>query len=146
MPESDDAIRAESHLVNNKKNGTALYLVSKNNNVVIDLINGTFTVFYFAGTDQPQVIRMGSREAGVLRYLVNNSGYLVSKDEMLNSVWHGRIVCENTVSVALSNIRKLLRRIDQDCRCLVTVARIGYIFYPYRSGLTIEYENDGESR
>ncbi|WP_338891844.1 winged helix-turn-helix domain-containing protein [Aeromonas rivipollensis] len=117
-------------------------LINKDRNVIVDLDNGTFTFLFFAGTDQLQVIKMGTREAGVLRYLVRNSGYLVSKDEILNSVWHGRIVCENTVSVALSNIRKLLRRVDPDCRCLVTVARAGYIFYPYRSGFTIENSND----
>jgi DNA-binding winged helix-turn-helix (wHTH) protein len=120
------------------------YLVNKDGSVVIDLTHGTFTFLNFAGTEQLQVIKMGAREASVLRYLVRNSGYLVSKDEILNSVWSGRVVCENTVSVALSNIRKLLRRVDQDCRCLVTVARAGYIFYPYRSGLTIENSHDDQ--
>lgn len=121
---------------------TAAYLINKDRSIVVDLINGTFTFLHFAGTQQQQIIKMGSREAAVLRYLVSNSGYLVSKDEILGSVWHGRIVCENTVSVALSNIRKLLRRVDQDCRCLVTVAKAGYIFYPYRSGLTVEERHD----
>lgn len=125
-----------------KERAAAIYLVNKDRSIVVDLMNGTFTFLYFAGTQQSQIIRMGSREASVLRYLVSNSGYLVSKDEILNSVWHGRIVCENTVSVALSNIRKLLRRVDQDCRCLVTVARAGYIFYPYRSGFTVEASHD----
>ncbi|MCH7372180.1 MULTISPECIES: winged helix-turn-helix domain-containing protein [Aeromonas] len=125
-----------------KERAAATYLVNKDKSIVVDLMNGTFTFLYFAGTQQSQIIRMGSREASVLRYLVSNSGYLVSKDEILNSVWHGRIVCENTVSVALSNIRKLLRRVDQDCRCLVTVARAGYIFYPYRSGFTVEDSHD----
>ncbi|MFC5707466.1 winged helix-turn-helix domain-containing protein [Aeromonas eucrenophila] len=125
-----------------KERAAAIYLVNKDRSIVVDLMNGTFTFLYFAGTQQSQIIRMGSREASVLRYLVSNSGYLVSKDEILNSVWHGRIVCENTVSVALSNIRKLLRRVDQDCRCLVTVARAGYIFYPYRSGFTVEVSHD----
>jgi len=73
---------------------------------------------------------------------IDEGAKILSKDEILNSVWHGRIVCENTVSVALSNIRKLLRRVDPDCRCLVTVARAGYIFYPYRSGFTIDNSND----
>lgn len=125
-----------------KERAAAIYLVNKDRSIVVDLMNGTFTFLHFAGTQQSQIIRMGSREASVLRYLVSNSGYLVSKDEILNSVWHGRIVCENTVSVALSNIRKLLRRVDQDCRCLVTVARAGYIFYPYRSGFTVEASHD----
>lgn len=125
-----------------KEQATAAYLVNKDRSIIVDLANGTFTFLYFAGTQQRQVIRMGSREAGVLRYLVSNSGYLVSKDEILTTVWNGRIVCENTVSVALSNIRKLLRRVDQDCGCLVTVARAGYIFYPYRSGFTVEGSYD----
>lgn len=125
-----------------RKRTTATYLINKDRSIVIDLLNGTFTFLYFAGMPQQQIIKMGSREAGVLRYLVSNSGYLVSRDELLSSVWHGRIVCENTVAVALSNIRKLLRRVDQDCGCLVTVAKAGYIFYPYRSGLTVEERHD----
>lgn len=127
-----------------KKSTAVRYLINKDRDIIVDLNQGTFTFCHFAGTRQSQVIRMGSRETCVLRYLVNNSGYLVSKDEILNTVWHGRVVCENTVSVALSNIRKLLRRADPDCRCLVTVARAGYIFYPYRSGFLVEENHDRE--
>lgn len=129
-----------------RERSVAEYLINKDGSIIVDLHNGTFTFRHFAGTQESQVIRMGTREAGVLRYLVSNSGYLVSKDEILNSVWRGRIVCENTVSVALSNLRKLLRRVDPDCRCLVTVARAGYIFYPYRSGFIIEGSYDRKNR
>lgn len=129
-----------------KKSAAVEYLINKDRDIIVDLNQGTFTFCNFAGTQQSQVIRMGSRETRVLRYLVNNSGYLVSKDELLNTVWNGRVVCENTVSVALSNIRKLLRRADPDCRCLVTVARAGYIFYPYRSGFLVEGNHDREHR
>ncbi|MGL5812160.1 MAG: winged helix-turn-helix domain-containing protein [Aeromonas sp.] len=129
-----------------KKSAAVEYLINKDRDIIVDLNQGTFTFCNFAGMQQSQVIRMGSRETRVLRYLVNNSGYLVSKDELLNTVWNGRVVCENTVSVALSNIRKLLRRADPDCRCLVTVARAGYIFYPYRSGFLVEGSHDREHR
>lgn len=114
-----------------------MHLVNRDKNVNIDLINGMFTI-PMQGCDKIQVIKMGFGEVGVLRYLVNRQGSLVSKDEILSSVWDGRVVCENTVSVALSNLRKLLRRSDLDCRCLVTVTGSGYIFYPHRSGFELE--------
>lgn len=136
-PPLNDEIKIGSYFVN-KKNIKALCLVNEDKNIVIDLINGIFTI---SSLEQSQAIKIGVREVNVLRYLVNRNGYLVTKDDILKNCWNGRIVCENAVSVALSNLRKILRRVDRDCHCLVTVARVGYIFYPHRSGLTIEYEN-----
>ncbi|MNT87115.1 hypothetical protein D3C72_2274830 [compost metagenome] len=63
---------------------------------------------------------------------------IVSKDEIIDVVWKGRVVCENAAAVILSNIRKVIRRVDSKCSCLVTISRKGYIFYPHRSDLYVE--------
>lgn len=114
-----------------------MYLVN-NNKGVVDLTLGTFTYFSFGNTRRSHVVRMGAKETLLLAFLVRKQGSLVTKEEMLSTVWDGQIVCENTALVALSNLRKLFRRVDLDCRCLVTVSGRGYIFYPQRSGFIIE--------
>ncbi|WP_435135437.1 winged helix-turn-helix domain-containing protein [Plesiomonas shigelloides] len=47
--------------------------------------------------------RLGKKDRDVLNYLVCNVGRIISKEDILEVVWSHRIVCDNTVVVALSN-------------------------------------------
>lgn len=82
--------------------------------------------------------RLGKKERDVLIYLIDNNNRLISKDEILHKVWINRIVCENTVAVALSNIRKFLKKADENCACLTNISGSGYIFNPAKSGFKLE--------
>lgn len=119
-----------------------MYLKHKEKGIVIDLINGEVLLSECSHPLCSQVIKMGAREVGLLTYLAKNNGYLVSKEELLNHVWCERNVHENTVLVTLSGIRKILRKAKIDCRCIVTIAKLGYVFYPHRAGLEMEGFND----
>jgi len=62
----------------------------------------------------------------VLRYLVERQGRLVSRDELLDSIWGRTIVTEDAVTQCLRDIRKALR--DRSQQIVRTVPRRGYIF------------------
>lgn len=114
-----------------------MYLVNKKKGV-IDLGVGTFTYFNFGNRNISHTVKIGSRETQLIKLLASRQGSLVTKEEILSTVWEGQIVCDNSASVALSNIRKLFRRIDVNSQCLVTITGHGYIFYPQRAGFIIE--------
>ena len=44
----------------------------------------------------------------LLVYLVSNRDRVVSKEELLASVWHGRIVSESTMAARLNAVRKAI--------------------------------------
>ncbi|WP_429206242.1 winged helix-turn-helix domain-containing protein [Aeromonas veronii] len=111
-------------------------MVNRDKGVTFDLQNG-FVEYKALGGLLVQS-RLGKKDRDVLIYLINNVGRLISKDEILHSVWTNRIVCDNTVSVSLSNIRKFLRKADEDCSCLTNVSGSGYIFNPAKSGFRLE--------
>jgi DNA-binding winged helix-turn-helix (wHTH) protein/TolB-like protein/Flp pilus assembly protein TadD len=64
----------------------------------------------------------------LLEFLLANNGRLVSKDEILESVWGGQFVEEANLSVQISALRKALGEKVGSPRFLVTVPGKGYKF------------------
>src|SRR5215510_1564202 len=64
----------------------------------------------------------------VLLVLVENSGHLVEKDELMNRVWPGTFVEEGNVKATVSMVRKALEDNQDDNRYIETVPRRGYRF------------------
>jgi TolB-like protein/DNA-binding winged helix-turn-helix (wHTH) protein len=62
----------------------------------------------------------------VLLYLTHNPGRVVSKDELIEAVWPGIFVTDNSLVQCISDIRAALN--DDDQEILKTVARRGYLF------------------
>lgn len=112
------------------------FMINKDKDVVFDLHNGI--VHYITGDGINKRSRLGRKERALLLFLIENQNKIISKDLILEKVWHDRIVFENTASVTLSNIRRLLRKADEDCACLTTISGSGYIFIPNKSGFTLE--------
>lgn len=56
--------------------------------------------------DQPQVLDRSSHE--VLRYLLAHAGEVVTKEELLEAGWPGRVVSENSLAKAISRLRAAL--------------------------------------
>ncbi|MBK8149473.1 MAG: winged helix-turn-helix domain-containing protein [Acidobacteria bacterium] len=54
------------------------------------------------------VVTLPAKAFDLLVYLLENNGRVLSKDEILNSVWEGRIVEEANLAVQISNVRKAL--------------------------------------
>jgi TolB-like protein/tetratricopeptide (TPR) repeat protein len=62
----------------------------------------------------------------VLRFLIENGGRLVSRDEILDAVWRNVTVTEESLTHCVSEIRQALGDIDQ--HIIKTVPRRGYLF------------------
>jgi TolB-like protein/DNA-binding winged helix-turn-helix (wHTH) protein len=63
----------------------------------------------------------------LLEVLINNRGHLVSKDQLLGTVWSGRVVEEGNVNRSISLLRKLLGD-DAGTTYIETVPKFGYRF------------------
>jgi len=62
----------------------------------------------------------------VLRYLVENSGRLVSKDELFAAVWPNVAVTDDTLVQSISELRRVIG--DDGARLIRTIPRRGYRF------------------
>lgn len=62
----------------------------------------------------------------VLSYLLRHANEVVTKDELLDAAWAGRVVVEGALTNAIGKLRQALR--DDEQRLIVTIPRIGYRF------------------
>src|SRR6266404_5449284 len=60
----------------------------------------------------------------VLRHLLLNAGEVVTKEELLESVWPDVMVVDGSLATAVSKLRKALG--DEEHPAVVTVPRVGY--------------------
>jgi Tol biopolymer transport system component/DNA-binding winged helix-turn-helix (wHTH) protein len=86
--------------------------------------------------DKP--LSLPAKAFDVLVALVENSGRLVSKDEIFSNVWHDQIVEESNLTVHVSQIRKALGENKNDPRYIETVPGYGYRFVGEVSNLEDE--------
>src|SRR3981189_2671018 len=78
------------------------------------------------GVFVPLVI--GSRALDILGVLVEQPGYLVSRDEIIEVVWRGRAVEDSNLNVQVAALRRILDRNREQGSCIQTVAGRGYRF------------------
>lgn len=62
----------------------------------------------------------------VLKYLVENAGRLITREELLDAAWPGVTVTEESITQCVSELRQALS--DQQQKIIKTVPRRGYIF------------------
>jgi DNA-binding response OmpR family regulator len=78
-----------------------------------------------------EVVRLTLMEAKLLRYLIENEGRAVSRNEILEKVWH---LQEDTDTRAIDNfivrLRKYLEIEPNDPKIVQTVRGVGYKFVP----------------
>ena len=85
-------------------------------------------------TDRRELHRAGESVAvepqvfDLLIYLVENRDRVVSKDDMIASVWGGRIVSESTLTSRINSARKALGDSGDEQRLIRTIARKGVRF------------------
>ena len=75
---------------------------------------------------ESEEVRLRPKSFEALRYIVERSGRLVSKDELIGAVWPDSFVSDNSLAQCFLEIRKALR--DEDQRIIKTVSRRGYLF------------------
>ncbi len=71
-------------------------------------------------------LKLRPKSFDVLKYLTENPGRLISKDELIEAVWNGTAVTDDSLVQCLKDIRRALG--DQSQTIIKTVPRRGYIF------------------
>jgi adenylate cyclase len=75
-----------------------------------------------------KTVRLTEKVFNILLLLVQRSGHLVTKEELMEQVWPGNIVEENNLTVNMSALRKALREREQGEHYIETVPKRGYRF------------------
>jgi len=70
------------------------------------------------------LVELESKPLEVLIQLLHHAGEVVTKDELLESVWPGTLVVDGSLATAVSKLRKAMG--DEDQTTILTVPRIGY--------------------
>jgi len=64
----------------------------------------------------------------LLLYLLENRDRVVSKDDLFDTIWEGRIVSESTLTSRINAVRKAVGDTGRDQRLVRTIARKGFRF------------------
>jgi TolB-like protein len=75
-----------------------------------------------------EAVAVGPQVFDLLLYLMQNRAHVVSKDELLDGVWGGRIVSESTLTSHINAARRAIGDSGQEQRLIRTVARKGFRF------------------
>jgi TolB-like protein/Tfp pilus assembly protein PilF len=75
-----------------------------------------------------ELIPVGPQVFDLLVYLVQNRTRVVSKNDLLEAVWRGRIVSESTLTSHINAVRKAVGDSGERQRLIRTVARKGFRF------------------
>jgi len=70
----------------------------------------------------------------LLAYLADRAGRAVSKQELLDALWPGLVVTEDSLTQAVSELRSAIG--DRDQKLIRTLPRRGYLFDPGAAGAT----------
>jgi class 3 adenylate cyclase/DNA-binding winged helix-turn-helix (wHTH) protein/predicted ATPase len=79
-----------------------------------------------AGESAP--VALGSRTVDLLLLLLERRGQLVSRDEIMETVWAGRVVEEANLNVHVAKLRHILDLNSEQSSCIQTVPGRGYCF------------------
>ncbi|MBW9116066.1 winged helix-turn-helix domain-containing protein [Rhizobium cauense] len=79
-------------------------------------------------TLRSQVVTVGPQVFDLLLHLVTNRHRVVSKDDLLQAVWDGRIVSESTITSHINAVRRVIGDNGEEQRLVRTVPRKGFRF------------------
>jgi TolB-like protein len=75
-----------------------------------------------------KAIAIGPQVFDLLVYLIETREHVVSKDNLLDAVWGGRIVSESTLTSHVNAVRKAIGDSGEEQRLVRTIARKGFRF------------------
>lgn len=73
-------------------------------------------------------VELGGRALDILVTLVRNAGDVISKSDLLSSVWPDTVVAESGLRVHITSLRRALREGEDGSRYVTNVAGRGYCF------------------
>jgi predicted ATPase/DNA-binding winged helix-turn-helix (wHTH) protein len=89
-------------------------------------------------TRDGEPMSLNSKAFDLLQQLVENHGSVLTKDDLLTSVWPGQFVEENNLTVHISALRKALGEMKNEHRYIVTVPGRGYSFIERVESVDVE--------
>src|SRR5712671_2596835 len=75
---------------------------------------------------EDEEIFLRPKSFGVLRYLAENPGRLITKEELIEKVWSGASVTDDSLVQCIKDIREAIG--DRRRQTIKTLARRGYLF------------------
>ncbi|MEM8490520.1 MAG: winged helix-turn-helix domain-containing protein [Pseudomonadota bacterium] len=66
------------------------------------------------------------KASALLTYFCEHPGRNINRDELLEAVWHGQVVSDNTINRVIVLLRKALGDEDKARRYIATVPKVGY--------------------
>jgi TolB-like protein len=75
-----------------------------------------------------EAVAVGPQVFDLLMYLLRNRERVVTKDDLIEVVWGGRIVSESTLTSHINAVRKAIGDTGEEQRLVRTIARKGYRF------------------
>ena len=76
----------------------------------------------------PEPVAVEPQVFDLLIYLVQNRDRVVSKDDLIASVWGGRVVSESTLTSRINAARKAVGDSGREQKLIRTIARKGFRF------------------
>lgn len=75
-------------------------------------------------------VNLTATEYKILELLAKNKGKVMTKEMILDKIWDckGNYVDDNTLSVNIRRLRKKIERDPKNCKYIITVFGIGYVF------------------
>jgi len=83
----------------------------------------------FQATKGSKPLELSPREFDILKYLIEHRGEVVTRDQLLDSVWgYDNFPFTRTVDMHIAKLRKKIEDTPSDPRHIITVHRVGYKF------------------
>ena len=79
-------------------------------------------------TRHAEAVAIGPKVFDLLLYLIQKREHVVSKDDLLEAVWSGRIVAESTLTSHINAVRKAIGDSGEEQRLVRTITRKGFRF------------------
>ena len=93
-------------------------------------------------TKEHGAVRLEPMTSELLAYFCRHQNLVVSKAQLLEEVWRGRFVSDNTVSKLVTKLRKALKDDARNPAFIVTVPKRGYRFVAGASQITAANTGD----
>ena len=76
-------------------------------------------------------VSLKAMEYKLLKYLADNTGRVVTKDELLKNVWDDEFIGEGTLAVHIRHLREKIESDPKDPRVIKTIWGVGYMMERY---------------
>ena len=81
--------------------------------------------------DGDKQVSLKAMEYKLLKYLADNTGRVVTKDELLKNVWDDEFIGEGTLAVHIRHLREKIESDPKDPQVIKTIWGVGYMMEKY---------------